>query len=204
LEIITPREEIELAALGAMSVFAKNTKVKFIFDIGGGSTEFGIFVYTNHAPKCVAFASLPYGILTLNPFATPDSKKTFSDHVRTVVQDMFSGCSVAHNINSVQAITTSGPLATIVTLNEGLTGYHGPNIHGLNMQYYTILHWIDKIEQMGSEEFSRAYGISNAMMSGLSILRGIVEATKIPIYISNTGVRDGILKSLFTERRLNQ
>jgi exopolyphosphatase/guanosine-5'-triphosphate,3'-diphosphate pyrophosphatase len=199
LEIISPREEIELACIGAVSVFSPK-KLKFIFDIGGGSTEIGVFIHDNSSfPKCIACSSLPYGILTLNPMATIDVKDAFTRHVYDVATSMLAQCKTYDTYAEMQVITTSGPLATIVTLDSGLRGYHGPHIHGFSISRHDILHWIDKIERMGSEEFSKTYNISSAMVSGLPILRGIVEAVKAPVYISNTGVRDGIMKCIIAD-----
>lgn len=197
LEIISPREEIRLAALGAKNIFDENKRIKFIFDIGGGSSDIGAFEYnkTNNSLRCIACASLPYGILT----TTQNANASIKDTITRITSDIIEQCGVSHS--EIQTISTSGPLATIVTLNKGLKGYHGPHIHGYSISYPDAVHWIARLQEVSPEQFSTNYGILPGIIAGLPILHGIMDALKTNAYISSTGVRHGMLSELLTLRK---
>jgi exopolyphosphatase/guanosine-5'-triphosphate,3'-diphosphate pyrophosphatase len=201
LEIISPKEEIRLAAIGAKSIFDAQTSIKFVFDIGGGSSDMGAFEYdrTTGNLRCIAHASLPYGILTTSQI----SNQSIKDAILRLAQDITSSVLTQCNIpaSQMQVISTSGPLATIVTLSRGLRGYHGPHIHGYSISYPDALHWIAQLQQIPREQFSNDYGISHGLIAGLPILRGILDALQTEVYISNAGLRHGMLSELLTQTK---
>lgn len=201
VDIISPREEIELACIGSMSLFAKqkHSQFKLIFDMGGGSTDFGIFIdQPNSAfPKCLACASLPYGILSWrNAYMhNPSTRDAVTHHTQDVVANLISECNISNPTHEMQMISTSGPLATIVTLNEGLKGYHGPRLHGFSISHQDTLHWIAKLEKINLEREDEK-DTQGTITTVLPVLRGVMNAIQTKAYISNTGVRYGLLRKL--------
>ena len=205
VEIISSREEIELACIGSMSLFAKqkHSPFKLVFDMGGGSTDFGIFIDDpEHLfPKCIACASLPYGILSSrNTYMhNPKTRNAVTHHTQDVVANLISECDIVNTVQEMQVISTSGPLATIITLNEGLKGYHGPRLHGFSISHTDTLRWIEKLEKMYLEKNFESDDDAQSAISGvLPVLRGVMNATKTKAYVSNTGVRYGLLRKLLT------
>jgi exopolyphosphatase/guanosine-5'-triphosphate,3'-diphosphate pyrophosphatase len=201
INIISSREEIELACIGSMSLFAKQKQspFKLVFDMGGGSTDCGIFV-TNPDdlfPKCIACASLPYGLLSSRNsyMQNPSTRNAVTHHTRDVISNMIAECNIPNPSQDIQVISTSGPLATIVTLNQGLKGYHGPRIHGFSISYVDTMRWINKLEQMCESNDDPAE--QHVSITGvLPVLRGVMDATKTKAYTSNTGLRYGLLRKL--------
>lgn len=193
INIINPKKEIIFSAYGASVIFNHNFYYKLIFDIGGGSTEIGLFTGDNIANIiCVNYISLPYGVLNL---------QTDNKSIELIVKELQAGLytllkDLDLKNNKIQVIGTSGPLSAIVTLSLGLKGYHGPQMHGLFIDHETVNYWINKIDDNGFDEFCQQYGVSYPTIVSIPLLKIISNTVKTSMYVSNTGVRNGILNYL--------
>ncbi len=192
VNIINPKEEIIFAAYGASTIFDKAYKYKLIFDIGGGSTEAAIFTGdTINNITCIKYISLPYGVLNLQEDTESITKVMYE--LQAELTFLLSDIDLINE--KIQVIGTSGPLSAIVTLSYGLRGYHGPQMHGLLIEYSQLIFWINKICENDLNEIYK-YGISYPTIVSIPLLKIIAETLKTSMCVSNTGVRNGILSYL--------
>lgn len=208
LQIISPRSEIRFACIGASSVFSKKkSSAKLVFDIGGGSTDIGLFYYRRTlSPQCIGHLSVPHGILTPDRNSEQESKIT--NHLTQIVTKLLKQAKIDNPEKDLQVISTSGPLTSIVTLHKGLRGYHGHQIHGSSITAQEALDWIQTLTDTPKEDFLTKYGISAEITNGFAMLAGIIRALPpgIEISVSSTGVRHGVLQCIvnWIKRKTNK
>ncbi|WP_148301461.1 Ppx/GppA phosphatase family protein [Asaia prunellae] len=151
LEIISPREEVELAVEGCRTLLHRTRKSgtrAIVFDIGGGSTEIAWLRLSSetHEHELVSLVSLPYGVVTLSeqyghsrqPASTLDQADLYCRMVETIRRPLLAFESV-HQINremqrsAVQMLGTSGTVTTLASLAQNLTRYSRNAVDGFTL-----------------------------------------------------------------------
>ena len=133
-EIISPRQEAELAIESCAPLLDPAGRRALLFDIGGGSTELAwLRADTPDRPHLIGYDSLPLGVVTLaerhGPAAlTEPGFAAMVDDVRRRLRPFEDIHCIAHEIRTggVQAVGTSGTVTTLAGVALDLPRYRRP------------------------------------------------------------------------------
>jgi exopolyphosphatase/guanosine-5'-triphosphate,3'-diphosphate pyrophosphatase len=198
-EVLTPREEGELAFRGATSWLEFDDRPVAVIDIGGGSTEFAV-----GGADAVQIASIELGSVSLTeeelhsdpprPEELTNALGLFADEVDDVVRAM-------PELPIARLIGVAGTITTVAAVEIGLEPYDPDRIHGFVLTrqaaeevFRTLAteRLADRIDNPGLPA-ERA----DIIVGGCCILVGIMrrlEATEI--VVSERDLLDGLLGSL--------
>jgi exopolyphosphatase/guanosine-5'-triphosphate,3'-diphosphate pyrophosphatase len=116
LDIISAREEAQLAVLGCHVLLEPGAGPALIFDIGGGSTELVLIDSSSGAPHILDWHSVPWGVVSLSEHCGPElpgetERGARYAQMRQIVSGSFD--SFAARIATSRSVGgADGPLAT--------------------------------------------------------------------------------------------
>ena len=138
IDIISSREEVELALESCAPLLAGGARRVLLFDIGGGSTELA-WVRVDHAnrPALIGYASLPVGVVSLaerfgeSGFSAEGFEAMVDDTAARLAPFESVHC-IGHEIRDggVQLLGTSGTVTTLAGVALDLPRYSRPLVDG--------------------------------------------------------------------------
>ncbi len=138
IEVISPREEVELALESCEPLLARGAGRALLFDIGGGSTELAWVRLGEGRPTLMGFESLPVGVVTLaERFAhvaySPYGFQAMVDEIAEKLLPFERIHRIAHEIRQggVHLLGTSGTVTTLAGVVLGLSRYRRPLVDGI-------------------------------------------------------------------------
>ncbi|MCQ9154668.1 Ppx/GppA phosphatase family protein [Acidomonas methanolica] len=225
LEIISPREEAELAMESCTSLlYANNHRRRraVLFDIGGGSTEIAwlhLDPFTR-VHELVGTVSIPWGVITMaEHFVAPDPDAPEEVHaaqydamVRFVTQQL-QAFGRLHNIDeevrqrNVAMLGTSGTITTLAGIALGLERYNRHVIDGVTLTDAASLEAIDILRGLGMRGLMvhPCVGTERAtyVLPGCAIFEAIHRLWPVDaITVADRGLRDGLLTRMAREARV--
>jgi exopolyphosphatase/guanosine-5'-triphosphate,3'-diphosphate pyrophosphatase len=212
LEVISNREEAELALAGCLPLFDPGIPNAIVFDIGGGSTE---LAWTRHGPDGQRLGldvmSMPIGVVTL-------TEKYGGDHFKgETYRAMIDEClhrlnafDAAHGIadrvgeGSVQMLGTSGTVTTLAGLRLNLKRYIRDRVDGTSLGFDDVRRLAGDLAGMGFKDRAAFPCIgqerADLVVAGCAILEAICEKWPVGrLRVADRGVREGILFGLLSE-----
>lgn len=176
LDIISAREEVELALVGCAPLLNPSVPHALVFDIGGGSTEVawlelerkgeggnpspgapvpGVPVPGLFGARLRALVSLPFGVVTLAERygARADSPGGFA-HLVAELEEALRAFRAAAPLESLlaagqlQMLGTSGTVTTLAGIHLGLPRYDRAQVDGAYLDFGTIEAVTDSILTM--------------------------------------------------------
>ncbi len=212
LEVISAREEAALTLSGCAPLLDPLRRHALVFDIGGGSTEVSHLAVSPAAGSCrlapLAFASLPFGVVTLverlGPAAsTREGYETIVDEVARSLGAAFDEAHLLEELNGgeVQMLGSSGTVTTLTGMHLSLPRYDRRRVDGAFLTQNTIETVVERILAMSQEERARhpCIGPQRAefVVSGCAILAALCQRFPVQrLRVADRGVREGILLSL--------
>ncbi len=166
LEIITARQEAELALIGCAPLLEPALPQALVFDIGGGSTEVAWLqraagVLGDELPSSDwtlgavgpnpdnatlrALVSLPFGVVTLAERYGPATGETAG--YRAIVEEVYAALAplraeaelaAANAAGRLQMLGTSGTVTTLAGVHLGLLRYDRAQVDGSFLDFATI------------------------------------------------------------------
>jgi exopolyphosphatase/guanosine-5'-triphosphate,3'-diphosphate pyrophosphatase len=208
LEVISPKDEAQLAVMGCHQLIEPGEGPAMVFDIGGGSTELIIIDTTGDEPRTLDWLSVPWGVVSLAEHEPADgadeaARLAAYERMKATVADSFSQfvCPHLQGAAPLRLLGTSGTVTTLASVHLGLPTYDRRAIDGLIVPVQSLreisarlarLSLADRIELacIGAER-------ADLVVAGCAILDAILDvwpATRVGV--ADRGIREGILRRL--------
>ena len=194
--ICDPGEEIMFSACGCRDIFAD--RYSFVMDMGGGSTEIGLFEKVGGQITMLKWISLPYGLFyfeaqpaNVNRAIPPDSYKA----LQVFLNENFR----PHPDHTSLIICRSGIMSIITAYISQHDHVAKSTIHGQAFRVDSITSAIDDITKMSDNEIMSKRLLSNTSHLGstrrtIGFTRDIIKQLPIKyIILGNAGVKEGMM-----------
>jgi exopolyphosphatase/guanosine-5'-triphosphate,3'-diphosphate pyrophosphatase len=213
LEIITAREEAELAVESCASLICNSGRRALLFDIGGGSTEIA-WVRVNcdgSAPELIGYVSIPVGVVTLSERcgAACFTEAGFSQVVEDIARLLRPFESVHHIAKEIRQggvlmVGTSGTVTTLAGVSMKLDRYRRGLIDGVRLSREAVDAAMAEARELGREGLSRHPCIGaervDFVLPGCAIFAAIHEIWQAPaLTVADRGLREGMLMRLMRQ-----
>jgi exopolyphosphatase/guanosine-5'-triphosphate,3'-diphosphate pyrophosphatase len=214
LEIISAREEAELALTGCAPLLDPARPHAVMFDIGGGSTEvMWVKLGPARAFELIDWISLPYGVVGLAERHGPEEALTewYADTAAEVA-GLLAPFEARHGIRGriaegqVQMLGSSGTVTTLAGVHLGLPRYDRAQVDGTYLGFGDIERTSARLAaHTGPERAGLAcIGSERAdlVVAGCAILAAICRTWPVgSLRVADRGVREGILSGLMRAAR---
>lgn len=214
IEIISTREEAELAFNGCAPLLDSQLSRALVFDIGGGSTELGwLSVSRGALPRLEAWMSVPLGVVTLTEryggdCFTAESYRAMVAEIAVHLRPFEAANGIAHRIalGEVQMLGTSGTVTTLAGVHLGLRRYDRAHVDGCHLDFAVIREISHGLAAMNcaGRAASPCIGPERAdlVVAGCAILEAICLQWPVGrLRVADRGVREGILFGLLAAGR---
>jgi exopolyphosphatase / guanosine-5'-triphosphate,3'-diphosphate pyrophosphatase len=208
-ELISTREEAELALESCAPLLTGPGRRALLFDIGGGSTELAwVRLSAGRVPELVGYASLPIGVVTLaERFAgagfTPDGFERMVAEVEARLRPFERIHCIAHEarIGGVRLLGTSGTVTTLAGVALNLVRYRRPLVDGAVLAGDAVDHALTTLRALGRDGLGEhpCVGPDRAefVLPGCAVFEAIRRVWPIPeVLVADRGLREGILLRL--------
>ena len=206
IEVISAREEAELALESCAQLLIGDARRALLFDIGGGSTELAwVRLDAARPPALIGYASLPLGVVTL---AEHCAGQAFSpagfDALVEDIADRLAPFEAVHCIGreirqgGVLLLGTSGTVTTLAGIALNLIRYSRPLVDGTVLTREEARAALDRLCAMGRAglEQSPCVGPERVefVLPGCAIFAAIVRLWPAPkLVVADRGLREGML-----------
>lgn len=211
IEIISGKKEAELTLMGVLECgvwnLEKKSQTSFIVDIGGGSTEWILFL-GNRGQKSevrsdLILGSIPIGAVKLSETFIKHDPPTPEELIQMknlVSQQFFMALdsSLITCCSSLSFIATGGTATTIAAIDAGMDKYNGDKIHMHKVSLSALSHIYEKLIRLPLLERSKVKGLeperADIIIPGTLILLTIMEVLNVEeIAISDYGLLEGAM-----------
>jgi exopolyphosphatase / guanosine-5'-triphosphate,3'-diphosphate pyrophosphatase len=214
LDIISAREEAQLAVMGCHLLLEPGSGPAMIFDIGGGSTELVLIESTGGAPIILDWLSVPWGVVSLSEHCGPESADQAGRDaryalMRRLVSDSFApfgdkteslrARSGSHG--PLRLLGTSGTVTTLASLHLELPQYDRRAVDGLIVPATSMRAISANLASLAIEERRLVPCIgrerADLVVAGCAILEAILDLWPADrLGVADRGIREGILRGL--------
>lgn len=210
-DIITPREEAELALDSCGSLLASDSsggdaKRALLFDIGGGSTELGwIRMDPGAAPQLCGYASLPLGVVTLaEQFGAAGFTDAGFEAMVNEVAGRLAAFEAVHCIaqeirsGNVQLLGTSGTVTTLAGIALGLSRYRRMAVDGHVLSGEDAHAALRTLRAMGRDGLAQHPCVGpdrvEFVLPGCAVFAAIIRQWPASrVVVADRGLREGML-----------
>jgi exopolyphosphatase/guanosine-5'-triphosphate,3'-diphosphate pyrophosphatase len=215
IDIISTREEAELAVESCTPLLNSGGRRALLFDIGGGSTELAWVRLPERAepPQLIGTLSLPMGVVTLSErFGTAGLDAAGFDAMVAVVAEALTGFERVHCIGheirqgGVRLLGTSGTVTTLAGIALDLPRYSRPAVDGVVLSREATDAALATLRDLGREGLARhpCIGPDRAefVLPGCAIFAAIHALWPAPeVVVADRGLREGMLLRLIRNAR---
>jgi exopolyphosphatase/guanosine-5'-triphosphate,3'-diphosphate pyrophosphatase len=205
-DIITPREEAELALESCGPLLRGDGRRALLFDIGGGSTELAwVRLQPGRTPELIGYDSLPVGVVTLAEHfghcgLSQDEYRAMVEHVADRLQAFERIHCIAHEIRQggVHLLGTSGTVTTLAGVALNLTRYRRPMVDGIELSGEATDAALLLLRGLGVDGLGRhpCVGADRAdfVLPGCAIFEAIRSMWPVDkVIVADRGLREGML-----------
>jgi len=206
-EVISSREEAELALESCAPLLRGQAQRALLFDIGGGSTELAWvrLCSSSGLPELIGYISLPVGVVTLaERFSggafSPEVYDAMVEEVQQRLRAFEAVHCIGHEIRNgaVSMLGTSGTITTLAGIALDLPRYSRPLIDGVVLSAEAANAALRRLREMGPECMARhpCVGTERAdfVLPGCAIFSAIHELWPVPrVLVADRGLREGML-----------
>lgn len=214
-DIISTREEAELALESCAPLLQGPGRRGLLFDIGGGSTELAWVRLGAEigVPQLIGYASLPVGVVTLaDQFgAEAFTAEGFRRMVAEVAARLlpFEGVHcISHEIRlgGVRMLGTSGTVTTLAGIALDLPRYRRPLVDGSVLTHPAAEAALRQLRALGREGLARHPCVGPAradfVLPGCAIFEAIRQLWPVSrVIVADRGLREGMLLRLMRASR---
>ena len=216
IDVISSREEAELAVESCGPLLRRAGRRALLFDIGGGSTELAWIRLPpgNARPELIGYVSLPVGVVTLaercgtSGFCEGGFDKMVADVAARLAPFEAVHC-IGHEIRQggVFLLGTSGTVTTLAGLALDLPRYSRPRVDGAVLTAAEALAAVDRLRDLGRDGLAShpCVGADRAdfVLPGCAIFAAIHQLWPAPqVVVADRGLREGmLLRMMHGERR---
>ena len=213
LDVISTREEAELALESCAPLLQGPGRRALLFDIGGGSTELA-WVRLNGAapPDLIGYVSLPVGVVTLSEHFGPagysaDGYEAMVADVLTRLEGFEAIHCIGHEIRlgGVRMLGTSGTVTTLAGVALGLARYRRPLVDGTVLSRDAAEDALGLLRALGRDGLMQhpCVGPERAdfVLPGCAVFEAIRRTWPAPeVTVADRGLREGMLLRLMRDR----
>lgn len=214
LNVISPEEEADLAALGCAPLIGRKYRGALIFDIGGGSTEI-VWQHKSEGRLVRRFtASLPVGVVNLaEQYGAAACNHAGFEAMREAMRMRFAPLAQqmpdfdpAHE----HLLGTSGTVTTLAAIALKLPRYNRAKVDASWHETPRLLDVAERISRMDVAALAKIGAIgperADLMLAGSAIFAAICSLWPSPMLrVADRGLREGMLRqmrdALSTRRR---
>ena len=219
LDIITPREEAQLAVAGCSNLIDPDADAALVLDVGGGSTEISWLDLRGWRPGArppiLAWLSVPIGVVTLaERFPEADGPHDAAWY-RAMVEAVKAPIAAFGHAEPLRPlfeagrahlIGTSGAITSLAGLHLGLPRYERAKVDGLWMTQGDCEAVARRLAALTTRERAAQPCIgpdrADLVLAGAAILEAVQEVWPCErVRVADRGLREGVLMSLMSQRR---
>jgi len=215
LEIISSREEAELALESCAALLAGDGRRLLLFDIGGGSTEL-VWVRTpgcRSGPDVIGYTSLRVGVVSLSErFSETKFTSAGFDAMVAEISSQLAAFEDVHRIGQeirqggVRLLGTSGTVTTLAGVILALTRYQRPLIDGAVLSLQEARDAVQTLRSIGRDGLIAHPCVGpdrvDFVLPGCAIFTAIAETWPAPtVTVADRGLREGMLLRLMRGER---
>lgn len=213
LEVISAREEAELALESCAPLLRGAARRALLFDIGGGSTEIAWVRMGQEAPQLIGTISLPLGVVTLAerwPGAadTAEGFGAMAEEVARQLQPFEAVHRIAQEVRQggVVLLGTSGTVTTLAGIALDLPRYTRAAVDGTVLSCGAAMAALGVLRDMGRAGLARhpCVGPERAefVLPGCAVFAAIQGLWPAPqVVVADRGLREGMLLRLMRAPR---
>ena len=199
-QIIDPGSEVMLGGMGCKDVFLNGYSI--FIDMGGGSTEIGLFKKTSHSFALINWISLPYGLFYCAKFTQSVKTEYLTDAAKVMIKNFLGRLFALTNKNIPLVLCKSGVTAFITSYMSKIEFTPRSSFQGKILQKDKLYDVIDAILNMSDVEIIKNKIINHilsihSLRGSLSLIKEIISL--LPTYfviIGDGGVKEGMLKTI--------
>jgi exopolyphosphatase/guanosine-5'-triphosphate,3'-diphosphate pyrophosphatase len=224
LQMISPREEAELAVIGCLDLLDRKAEAGLVLDVGGGSTELSWIDMrapgladlasgrTRGSPPIAAWYSAPIGVVTLaerfpESHGDPAWRRAMVEAVKADLAQ-FTGADSLHDLfesGRGHIVGTSGAITSLAGVHLDLTRYERRRVDGLWMTREACERAADRLAALSMEARAVQPCIgpdrADLVLAGAAILQAVQELwPSARVRVADRGLREGLLLSLLASR----
>lgn len=197
IRVMTPRQEAELTAAGALVGLKKRHIDPLVVDIGGGSTEF-------IRPLSGVFAGVPVGAALATrrwKSCMPQRRAARDLYLTLCAERAFKHVDPARFGSIETVIAVGGTAATLAAIKSGAQSFDIDRVHGTTISYEWMAAFAAMLSQMSLRQISRLvpYDPSRArvLCAGTYLWCGVLNRLNIDrVTVSARGLRWGLAARL--------
>jgi exopolyphosphatase/guanosine-5'-triphosphate,3'-diphosphate pyrophosphatase len=205
IDVITAREEAELALESCTPLLHDGGRRALLFDIGGGSTELAWVRMTDGHPTLIGYDSLPVGVVTLaerwgGAGFTPDGFSAMVDDVAARLASFESIHCIGREIRNggVTLLGTSGTVTTLAGIALALPRYRRPLVDGVVLSAEAADAALTSLREMGREGLEQHPCVGpdrvDFVLPGCAVFAAITRLWPAPrVVVADRGLREGML-----------
>lgn len=215
LEIISAKEEAQLAARGCDPLLVPERRYALIFDIGGGSTEVTWLQVGEDGAigKTIDSFSMPWGVVRMaEEYGNAETNPEMFEVMVATIRNLLTWFERRHKISDhlregrVQMIGTSGTVTTIAGVYLNLERYQRDRVDGRLMQFDQIRAIVERFATMTLNDLAAHPCIgperADLVLPGCAIMEAILREWPVGrLRVADRGLREGILFNLIAEDR---
>ncbi len=214
LDVISGREEAELALESCAALLTGGARRALLFDIGGGSTELAwVRIEPGGPPALIGCDSLPVGVVTLTE---QFGAAAFTDAgFRAMVADVTARLAafeavhcIAREIGQggVRLLGTSGTVTTLAGVALDLPRYRRPLVDGVVLEADAACKALARLRALGRDGLERHPCVGperlEFVLPGCAVFAAITAMwPATPVVVADRGLREGVLLRLIRADR---
>ena len=213
-DIISTREEAELALESCASLLCGDVRRALLFDIGGGSTELAwVRVDPRHGPVLMGYASMPVGVVTLSEQFGPHrfTHAGFEAMAAEVAARLLAfervHC-IGHEIEcgGVLLLGTSGTVTTLAGVALDLPRYQRLLVDGVMLSRAEAAAALSRLRTLGREGLEQHPCVGpervDFVLPGCAIFAAITDLwPAAQVAVADRGLREGMLLRMIRSDR---
>jgi len=217
-DVISAREEAELALESCASLLMGTGRRALLFDIGGGSTEVAwVRLGVGGArPELIGYDSLPVGVVSL---AERYGTSAFTEAgFEAMVEDVAARLEpfervhcIAHEgrVGGVRMLGTSGTVTTLAGVALGLLRYRRPLVDGTVLAAGAADHAMGVLRGLGRDGLALhpCVGVERAdfVLPGCAVFEAIRRTWPLgDVVVADRGLREGMLLRMMRQQHPGQ
>jgi exopolyphosphatase/guanosine-5'-triphosphate,3'-diphosphate pyrophosphatase len=212
-DLISTREEAELALESCAPLLAHGGRRALLFDIGGGSTELAWVRLGGPAPELIGYDSLPIGVVSLaerfGPAGfTADGFEAMVDDVMTRLRAFESIHCIAHEtrLGGVCLLGTSGTVTTLAGVALKLARYRRPLVDGTVLSADAADEALAVLRGLGREGLATHPCVGpdrvEFVLPGCAVFEAIRQTWPMAeVIVADRGLREGMLLRMMRQAR---
>ncbi len=212
-DLISTREEAELALESCAPLLVGPGRRALLFDIGGGSTELAWVRLGGPVPELIGYDSLPVGVVTLaERFGaagfTDDGFKAMVDDVKARLRAFESIHCIGHESRQggVRLLGTSGTVTTLAGVALNLARYRRPLVDGTVLSAAAAAQAVAVLRGLGPDGLAAHPCVGpervEFVLPGCAVFEAIRQTwPMVDVTVADRGLREGMLLRMMRQAR---